>query len=296
MDMQAESELAPHQRAVGFTRGTMLVMLSIVSVQFGAAVAKQLFDDVGPAGVVLLRQGLAAVALMAVARPAIRGRTRRDWAVVLSFGAVLALMNLTFYEAVDRLPLGMAVTIELLGPLGLAVALSRRPREFAWCGLALIGVVLLSEGGVAADAAGIVFALIAAVGWATYILLVGAAGRRFVGVDGLALAMVVATAFSSPFGLQAGRSLLSARVLALGAVVALLSAIVPFSLEVTARRSVAPGVFGVMMSLSPAVAALSGFLILDQRLALQQLAGMALVTLACAATIATARESPTVPP
>lgn len=296
MDMQAESELAPHQRAVGFTHGTMLVMGSIVSVQFGAAVAKQLFDDVGPAGVVLLRQGLAAVALMAVARPAIRGRTRRDWAVVLSFGAVLALMNLTFYEAVDRLPLGMAVTIELLGPLGLAVALSRRPREFAWCGLALIGVVLLSEGGVAADAAGIVFALLAAVGWATYILLVGAAGRRFVGVDGLALAMVVATAFSSPFGLQAGRSLLSARVLALGAVVALLSAIVPFSLEVTARRSVAPGVFGVMMSLSPAVAALSGFLILDQRLALQQLAGMALVTIACAATIATARESPTVPP
>jgi inner membrane transporter RhtA len=274
----------------------MLIMLSIVSVQFGAAVAKQLFDDVGPAGVVLLRQGLAAIVLMAVARPALRGRSRRDWAVVFGFGAVLAVMNLTFYEAVDRLPLGMAVTIELLGPLGLAVAFSRRGREFAWCGLALIGVVLLSEGGVEVDAAGIVFALVAAVGWATYILLVGAAGRQFVGIDGLALAMVAASIFSSPFGLQAGSSLLAPRVLGLGAVVALLSAIVPFSLEVTARRSVAPGVFGVMMSLSPAVAALSGFLILGQRLTLQQLAGMALVTVASAATVATARESPAVQP
>lgn len=296
MDMQTDIESKPHQRAAGFSRGTMLVMLSIVSVQFGAAVAKQLFDDVGPAGVVLLRQGLAAVVLMAVARPAIRGRATRDWAVVLGFGAVLAVMNLTFYEAVARLPLGMAVTIELLGPLGLAVALSRRPREYAWCGLALVGVVLLGEGGVAVDIVGIVFALIAAAGWATYILLVGAAGRRFQGVDGLALAMVAATLFSSPFGLQAGRSLLSGRVLALGALVALLSAIVPFSLEVTARRSVEAGVFGIMMSLSPAVAALSGFLILDQALTLQQLAGMALVTIASAATIATARESPTVQP
>jgi inner membrane transporter RhtA len=222
---------------------------------------------------------------MAVARPRLAGRSAADWRVVVAFGAVLAAMNLTFYEAVDRLPLGLAVTIELLGPLGLAVALSRRRQELWWCAVAVVGVVLLGEGGSGVSTLGVVFAVIAAVCWASYILLVGAAGRRFDGVDGLALSMVVASLISSPFGLQAGRAFLSPHVMLLGAVVAMLSAIVPFSLEVTARRHIKPGLFGVLMSLSPAVAAISGFVVLGQELGAQQLAGMAMVVLASAATI-----------
>ena len=288
--MHVDGEPRERQLATSTGGGTTMVVASIVSVQFGAAVAKQLFADVGPAGVVLLRQGIAAIVLVAVTRPRIRGRDTGDWIVVFAFGAVLAAMNLTFYEAVARLPLGLAVTIELLGPLGLAVALSRRRQEFGWCALACAGVLLLGEGGSSIDSIGVVFAVVAAACWAGYILLVGAAGRRFVGVDGLALAMVAASLMSSPFGLRAGRSLVAPRALALGALVAMLSAIVPFSLEVTARRRVAPGAFGVLMSLSPAVATASGFIVLHQHLTMQQLAGMALVATASAATIVSTRR------
>jgi inner membrane transporter RhtA len=288
--MHVDVEPSAQRVVPGTNGGTTLIIASIVSVQFGAAVAKQLFADVGPAGVVLLRQGIAAIVLVAAVRPRIRGRDAGDWMVVVAFGAVLAAMNLTFYEAVARLPLGMAVTIELLGPLGLAVALSRRRQEFAWCAVACAGVLLLGEGGSSIDSIGIMFAVTAAVCWAGYILLVGAAGRRFVGLDGLALAMVAASLMSSPFGLQAGRSLVAPRALALGALVAVLSAIVPFSLEVTARRRVAPGVFGVLMSLSPAVAAASGLIVLHQHLTVPQLAGMAMVVMASAATIVSARR------
>jgi inner membrane transporter RhtA len=271
------------------SRGVPLVLASIVSVQMGAAVARQLFDRVDPSGVVLLRQGVAAVVLMAVVRPRLRGRTRRDWVVVLAFGAVLAAMNLSMYQAVARIPLGLAVTIELLGPLGVAVAASRRVAEFGWCAVAATGVLLLGRGGGGLDAAGVAFALVAAGCWAAYILLIGATGRQFDGVDGVALGMVVAACISSPFGLQSGTALVHPRVLLLGAVVAVLSAIVPFSLEVTARRTVAPGVFGVMMSLSPMAAAASGLLVLGQRLTPAQVAGMALVAAASAATVLGAR-------
>lgn len=268
----------------------LLIVGSITSVQFGAAFARQLFADVGPAGVVLLRQGIAAIVLLAVARPHLRGRSAAEWRTVALFGIVLSAMNLTFYEAVARLPLGMAVTIELLGPLGLAVALSRRLQEFLWCAVAVAGVLLLSDGGGSVNLLGVTFALIAAAGWASYILLMGSLGRRFEGIDGLALAMAVAAVISSPFGLRAGHAFFTPRVALLGLLVATLSAIVPFSLEVSARRLVEPGAFGVLMSLSPAVAALSGFLILHQRLDAQQLAGMAMVAVASAATVRATRR------
>jgi inner membrane transporter RhtA len=270
--------------------GIALIIGSISSVQFGAAFARQLFGDVGPAGVVLLRQGFAALVLLAVARPHLRGRSAAEWRTVVLFGVVLSVMNLTFYEAVARLPLGIAVTIELLGPLGLAVALSRRLQEFLWCAVAVAGVLLLSDGGGSINLLGVLFALIAAAGWASYILLIGALGSRFQGIDGLALAMAVAAVISSPFGLGAGHRFLTPRVALLGLLVATLSAIIPFTLEVSARRLVAPGAFGVLMSLSPAVATLSGFLILHQRLDAQQLVGMVMVALASAATVRATRR------
>lgn len=262
-----------------------LVLTSILSVQVGAGFAKQLFADVGPAGVVMLRQGGAALVLVAVSRPWRRRRTWDEWRVVLAFGAVLAGMNLSFYEAVDRLPLGVAVTIELLGPLALAVGLSRRGHEFLWAGVAVAGVVLLGEGGTALDPVGIAFAVGAAACWGTYILLSRAAGRRSSGIDGLALAMATACLVASPFGLGAGDAFADPYVLAVGALVALLSGLVPFSLELVALRRVPARVFGVLMSLSPAAATLSGFVILDQRLTVVQLVAMAMVITASAMTV-----------
>ena len=266
-------------------RSTPLVLVSILSVQIGAGFARGLFADVGPAGVVMIRQGGAAVVLLLVARPRLGGRTRTEWATVLGFGAALAAMNLSFYEAVARLPLGVAVTIELLGPLGLAVALSRGVRELAWAGVAVAGAILLGEGGHALDRIGVAFALAAAACWAAYILLSRATGRHSSGIDGLALAMSVAGLLVAPLGLRAGTALLDGRVVALGALVALLSGLVPFSLELVVLRRVRPRVFGVLMSLSPVAAALSGFVILGQRLALVQGVAIAMVIVASVATV-----------
>lgn len=271
--------------------GTALVLVSIVSVQLGAGFARQLFDDVGPAAVVMLRQGGAALVLLALARPSLRGRSRRDWATVVAFGGVLAVMNLTFYEAVARLPLGIAVTIELLGPLGLAVGLSRGRRELGWAAIAVVGVLLLSEGGGRLDPAGVAFALLAGVGWASYILLSRATGQRSAGIDGLALAMAVAALTVAPLGLRAGGALLDAHVLAVGALVALLSGLVPFSLELVALRRVRPRVFGVLMSLSPAAAALTGFVVLGQRLGVWQVLAVAMVIAASVGTVRRERSA-----
>ena len=283
--MGRDGSVAPRAAPAHRGRSTPLVVVSILSVQTGAGFARRLFADVSPAAVVMLRQGGAAVVLLLVARPRFGGRTRTEWATVVGFGAALAAMNLSFYEAVARLPLGVAVTIELLGPLGLAVALSRGVRELAWAGVAVAGAILLGEGGRALDPVGVAFALGAAACWAAYILLSRATGRQSSGIDGLALAMSVAGLLVAPLGLRAGFALLEGRVLALGALVALLSGLVPFSLELVVLRRVRPRVFGVLMSLSPVAAALSGFFILGQRLTATQGVAVALVILASVATV-----------
>jgi len=262
--------------------------VSIVSVQLGAAIAASLFDQLGAPGTVLLRQGLAATVLVAVARPRIRGRVRRDWYVVAAFGLVLAAMNVCFYEAVERLPLGLAVTIELFGPLGLAAALSRTVRELLYLALAVAGVVLL--GGVTdhVDAAGVAFAITAALGWASYIMLSRRTGSRFDGVEGLALAMIVATVAVAPLGIATGGArLIEPRLLATGLAVAMLSAAIPFPLELHALRTVGPRTFGVIMSTSPAVAAAMGWAILAEPLGAVPAAAIACVVAASAGTMLT---------
>jgi inner membrane transporter RhtA len=262
-----------------------LVALSIVSVQLGAAIASSLFDRVGAPGTVLLRQGFAAVVLLAIARPQLRGRPRRDWLVVSAFGLVLAGMNLCFYEAVARLPLGIAVTIELFGPLGLAASLSRKRQEFAYVLIAAIGVVLLGGASQHLDGVGVAFDLVAAAGWASYILLSRRTGSRFEGVDGLALAMVVATVVSAPLGIAtAGLRLLEPRAVLTGLAIAMLSAAIPFSLEIHALRSVRPRTFGVVMSMSPAVAGVMGWLVLDESLRWLQAAAIGCVVVASVGT------------
>jgi inner membrane transporter RhtA len=181
-----------------------LIGASVLSVQLGAAVASSLFDRVGAPGTVLLRQGFAAALLLVIARPRLSGRPTADWTVVVGFGLVLAAMNACFYEAVARLPLGIAVTIELIGPLGLAAVLSRSRREVAYVVLAALGVVLLGGATHHVDIVGAVFALSAGLGWASYILLSRRTGRRFEGVEGLALAMAVATLAVAPLGIATG--------------------------------------------------------------------------------------------
>ncbi|NYI04448.1 inner membrane transporter RhtA [Allostreptomyces psammosilenae] len=274
-----------------------LVLAGALSLQFGAALAASLFPMAGPLGVVTLRLGVAAVVLLAVARPAVRGYGRRDWAVVISFGLALAAMNASFYQAIDRVPLGVAVTLEFLGPLGLAVVGSRRLVDLVWVALAGTGVLLLGEAGTAGDAGsldplGVGFALLAGACWAAYILLAARAGARFPRADGLALAMAIGAVAVLPFGVvDAGAALLDTRVLLLGAGVALLSSVLPYTLELMALRRLSPGTFGVLMSLEPAVAALAGWLVLDQALGAWQSLAIALVVVAGAGAVRSGRPA-----
>jgi len=262
-----------------------LVGVSILSVQLGAAIAASLFGRLGAPGTVLLRQGLAAAVLIAIARPRLAGRTRRDWQAICAFGVVLAAMNVCFYESVARLPLGIAVTIELFGPLGLAAALSRSAREWGYVILAAVGVVMLGGATSSLDWVGVAFALTAAIGWASYILLNRRMGRSFQGVDGLALAMVVATLTVAPLGIATGGTrLIAPGALMTGFAVAMLSAAIPFSLELHALRSVGPRTFGIVMSSSPAVAAIMGWMVLHETLGPLQAAAIGCVVLASVGT------------
>jgi inner membrane transporter RhtA len=259
-----------------------LVLTGVTSIQFGAALAATLFDDLGPAGVSAVRLGFAAIILIAVFRPRVRGRGRPALRLVALFGLTLGAMNLFFYEALGRIPLGVAVTIEFAGPLAVAVATSRRRLDLVWAALAALGIVLLSDPfGGGTDTLGLVFILAAAACWAAYILIAQRATRFYDGSDGLALAMVVAALVPLVPGLvEGGTRLLHPALLAMGAGVALMSSVIPYSLETEALRRLPTHVFGVLMSLEPAVAALAGFLVLGQSLGALDLLAMALVVTA----------------
>jgi inner membrane transporter RhtA len=273
---------------------TLLVLAGVASVQFGAAFSKSLFDDVGPGGTVFLRVALAAVILAAIWRPSLRGHSRSDWKLVAAFGFVLAAMNLSFYAALDRIPLGIAVTLEFVGPLGVAVFSSRRGLDFFWIGLAAAGILLLSDFGTAdLDGVGMLLALVAGALWASYILLAARVGRTLEGGDGLALAMIAGAVLLVPVGVaDAGTDLVIPEVLAVGAAVAMLSSAIPYSLELEALRRMPQGVFGVLMSIEPAMAALVGYVVLDEALATRELVAIVLVV---AASAGAARHS-SVPP
>ena len=258
-----------------------LVLIGIFSVQFGAGIAKTLFDEVDPTVIVWLRLVTSAVVLMLVARPALRHRSAHDWLVVVGFGASLGVMNWAIYQSFARIPLGIAVTIEFVGPLTLAVLGSRRPRDLAWVVLAGLGVALLGIEPGELTLTGVLFALLAGAAWAAYILLSAQTGRRWPGLDGLALASVVATVLLTPFAVPAGGGdLADTRVLALGAAVGLLSSVIPYSCELVALRSLRPAVFSILMSLEPAAAALAGIVVLGEFLTAVQWLAMACVVVA----------------
>jgi inner membrane transporter RhtA len=275
----------------------LLVLGGVVSVQFGGAFAATLVPRIGAAGSVLLRLVFAMVILYAVARPSWRRRTRADWVTVVLFGLALAAMNTSFYASLAHLPIGVAVTIEFLGPLGLAAALSRRLRDGIAVAAAALGVVLVS--GVLhtswqqLDLVGVGFAALAGVMWAAYIVLSQRTGRAFGGLDGLALALIVSTVAVAPLGLTTVDSW-TTRDVALGLGIAVLSSVLPYSLELVALRHLAQHVFGILLSLEPVLAALAGFVVLHQVLDPGQVGGMALVVLASAIVLG-ARSRPETP-
>lgn len=264
----------PSRRALG---PVALVVAGALSVQFGAAIAVMLMPRAGALGVVTLRLVLAALVLLAFCRPRLRGHSRADWGTVVAFGTAMAAMNVLFYQAVDRIPLGAAVTLEVLGPLALSVIASRRLVNLLWAGLALAGVVLLSGGGFdRLDPVGAAFALAAGAMWAAYIVFSARTGRRFPQADGLALAMGVGALLSLPLGIwEAGSTLLVPSTIGLGLAVALMSSVLPYTLELLALRRLPAPTFAVLMSLEPAIAATAGFLVLHQ--ALSPAEGLAIV-------------------
>jgi inner membrane transporter RhtA len=271
-----------------------LVLGGVVSVQCGAAFATTLFDDVGPGGAVALRIGFAALLLLAIWRPSLRLRdeaARRD---VVLLGLVLAAMNLSFYLSLDRIPLGIAVTLEFVGPLGVAIAGSRRRLDLLWIALAAAGLLLLSPvPGSDLDAFGVFLALLAGLFWASYIVLTARVGRAIPGGSGLALAMGVAALAALPVGVIDGAgALLDPELLAVGAAVAVLSSALPYSLELEALRRLPQGTFGVLMSLEPAVAATVGFVALEQDLAAREVVAIGFVLVASAGAL---REAGTPP-
>jgi inner membrane transporter RhtA len=265
----------------------MLVLGSIVSIQVGAAIASGLVDQVGPVVTVGIRLAVAAAVMLLLARPSVRGRTRHDWLVVLALGVSLGVMNLCFYGALGRLPLGVVVTIAFLGPLGLAAALSRKPVHFLAVLLALAGVVAVSgalPGGIAAvDSVGLLLAAGAGACWAVSILATRVVGARWRQLDGLAIALVIGALLVAPAAAASwGGAAVTWGVVLAAAGVALLSTVVPYSLELQALRRLDTRVFGVLLSLEPAVAALAGFVLLGERLSLIEIAGIGLVVVASA--------------
>jgi inner membrane transporter RhtA len=266
---------------------TALVIFPIISVQLGAAVAKSLFDSLGPGGTIFLRIAFAALVLFLLVRPKLGGHDRAGYLLDGLFGLTLAGMNFSIYLAFDRIPLGVAVTLEFVGPLGVAVAGSRRLLDLLWVVLAAAGILLLAPlsvlGGMDLDPVGVAFALLAGCLWASYILLSARTGSAFPGGTGLVIALCVGTFVLFPFGIAgAGYALLDPKLLLAGFGVAMLSSAIPYSLELEALRKLPARVFGVLMSLDPAVAALAGLVVLGERLEMRAVAAIIFVTIAAA--------------
>jgi inner membrane transporter RhtA len=272
------------------TPATLLVVAGLACQEVGAAIAVLLFPQVGPLGMVMLRLVFSALALLAIARPALRGHSRSAWTGVALFGVVLATMNGLFYLALERLPLGVTVTIEVLGPLVLSIVAARRASAWLWAIVAFAGVVALGGGGWdRLDALGVLYALGAAASWAFYILASARVGRDFPKLDGLALAMAIGAVIALPFGIaDAGSALLRWHIVALGAAVAILSSTIPYAFELIALRRLPAAAFAILMSLAPATAALAGFLFLGQHLSWLEIVGIGLVI---AASIGAVRSS-----
>ena len=263
----------------------LLVLAGIISVQFGGALAQTLIPVIGAGGSVVMRLLFATALLLLLVRPRWRGHSRRAWSTVVAFGVALGLMNFAFYSSLAYLPIGVAVTIEFIGPLSLAASLSRRWMDAVAVLAAAAGVLLISEAlqtpFAELEKAGIMLALLAGALWAAYIVLSGRTGAEFPKLEGLAIAMVVATLVTLPLGVASVPSW-TGELLLKGLGIAMLSSVLPYSLELLALRRLSARVFGILLSLEPAFAALAGLVVLGQVLTPTQLLGMGLVVAASA--------------
>lgn len=270
-----------------------LVLIAIASVQLGAAFAKDLFATTTPTATAWLRLCFASLIFLTFARPRLRGRSAREWLIALGYGLALAGMNWAIYASFARIPIGVAVTIEFLGPLGVAVATSRRLRDLLWVALAALGVALLGLQPLDPDWIGLGLAVLAGALWAGYILLAGPTGRHFEGVSGVTVASVVGAVLLAPFAFTLGTPVFNTHVLLVALAVGLLSSVIPYGLEMVALRRLKPGLFGILMSLEPAAAALFALLVLGEGLTVIECAAMACVIVASVgATRSRSREDP----
>jgi inner membrane transporter RhtA len=271
----------------------LLALTAIVSVDTGAAIAKTWFEQVGPSGAVTLRLVIAALVLVLIVRPPVLQWSRAQWVAAVLLGLALGGMNVFIYIAFASIPIGVAVTIEFLGPLALSLVHTRRWRDVLWAVLALAGVVLLGVGPAAVTAVGgVVFAVLAAACWAGYIVMNRHVGAAIPGVDGLAVSMLVAMVVSLPFGLGAAVDgvVREPVLLVVFGAVAVLSSVLPYALEMLALRRMPTRVFGVLQSLGPAIAALAGLLILHEGLAPLEIVALACVTAASVGVTLSARR------
>jgi inner membrane transporter RhtA len=276
-----EKGSSPEPEPLDTIPAPLLVLGAIASVQIGASIATHLFSRLTPSGTVFVRVFVGGLILLVVTRPRWSLGPRQNIGMLVFFGLVIAGMNLSFYQAIARIPLGICVTIEFLGPLAIAIFGSRRPRDFVWALLAGIGVILLTEGGGNIVPIGVLFAALAGVGWATYILVNQRVGRLFPGSGGLAIAMTIGGVALAPIGIYSGGGhLLNPVLLAPALGVSLLSSAVPFSLEFAALRRLPSQVFSILMSLEPAAAAVAGFFLIGQHLQVHELAAIVMVMVA----------------
>ena len=279
-------------------KAILLVLAAATSVQGGASVAKSLFPTLGPPGVVWLRLLFGSIALWVVARPELRRRPWQELRLVVALGVVLVSMNVSFYESIDRLPLGVAVTVEFLGPLAVAILATRRKLDLVWVAAAGAGVALLADGGgTAVSVTGLLLAALAGVFWALYITLSVPIGRLFPGAGGLAPAMLIGAILIAPWGIaSAGGHLRDPQLVGAAVGVGLLSSALPWSLELEALRRLPTNVFGVVLALEPAVAALAGVLFLHEHLATRAWLAIALVVAASAGAAFVVRRESVGPP
>ena len=272
-----------------------LAVAAMLSVQLGSALSADLIGTAGPAGTAWLRLTIGAVVFVAIARPPLRSIRRHDLPVLLGLGVTTGIQTIAFLAAIERIPLGTCVAIEFLGPLTVAAVRSHHVRALIWPAVALVGVVLLTEpwhGGV--DTAGIGYALLAAVGWAGYIMLTQHVGDRFDGLSGLSLTVPIAAATAAVVGIPQAAGPLTFGTLAAAAGLALLLPVLPYALELLALRRLTATAFGTLMAVEPAIGLLLGLLVLHQTPSMVQLIGIVLVVLAGAAAQRGGRRPPSV--
>lgn len=273
-----------------------MVMGSCLSLQWGAAIATRLFPHAGAWGTTTVRLTFAALILLLIARPSVGTWTASTWRSVIFLGLSLGAMNSFFYASLEHIPLGIAVTVEFLGPLLLAAALSRRVLDLAWVFIALIGIGLLGKDAFLASGSlsvtGIILALIAGGFWVCYILASSTVGAKVPGLGGLAVAMAVGALVPLPFGIEGAATLLSSpTLLVLALLTGLLGSVIPYALEMGALRRMPRGVFGILLSLEPAFAAIVGWLVLGQGLGAGQWLAVALVISASIGTTVGSRRA-----